>query len=727
MKRFSRFAAFACVALAIASFVTATFLARRGDSRPALVDLVWFEPDRPAEQAPPDFAALGLIPGDRLRILPSSTSGQASLSDAIEQSFADVAAQRVWVCRSERDVPQLASFPQGVSFFVIPWVRESRPGWEFRRVVLPSVIREGRPFLLRWEGASLEPCRGKVRVWLGEEVLGQKEFALPGGKIEESLSLLAAKAGVQQLRLEALEGIAAGRPREIAARVEILPRPAFSLLGNENAVSRLLESQGFVKAPVGAQLGESDLLLVAKPLSGEESESVEEFLRAGGGAIVFGSESWSEATAMTASWLPGRIAARAASAGLDRRTSASSAPAEKNPTPGKSPVPAGEVNAPIRETRQAGVLALMLVLDKSGSMAGEKLDRTLEAALETAKTLAPGDWLGLYVFDREVAEIVPLSPLGDLADLRRKVESIDAGGGTRIFPALQRAAEALQHAPAAIRHLILLTDGATEDKVAKDAPYFEFMSEQARRGLTLTTVGIRGGDYDAEFLSNLAVWGRGRFYPVDPERIPQIFTLEAKRVKTQGNLPQPQPDREESFVVSSKDPHPALQGIDWQKPAPAPPLLDLKDMQPWPWSSVALLGGGRPLLAMGHVGQGRVALWASAGEGDAVSGFLADTRARQFWVQLAEYLRRRRGEENLVWHEEGADLTHRLRSQEETLREVAAMATRCGGRLVDSLDRFRQSFSRESRNAPHPATPWVAAMGAVFSLLGMILFAKGES
>ncbi len=184
--------------------------------------------------------------------------------------------------------------------------------------------------------------------------------------------------------------------------------------------------------------------------------------------------------------------------------------------------------------------ALVIVLDRSGSMgapvAGSQYSQqevANEAAVQAISTLYPQDLVGVVAFDDNAKWIVgssnQLAPNTQPAQIASQVRSIQAGGGTNIFSGLEQAYYALAKLgpqDAAVKHVILLTDGQSQD-----GAYFEVIGKMAQAGITLTTVGV-GDGMNNTLLQQLAAMGGGTFYPVaDPLKLPQIFIKEARLVR----------------------------------------------------------------------------------------------------------------------------------------------------------------------------------------------------
>ncbi|AIY06003.1 hypothetical protein Plano_2038 [Planococcus sp. PAMC 21323] len=167
-------------------------------------------------------------------------------------------------------------------------------------------------------------------------------------------------------------------------------------------------------------------------------------------------------------------------------------------------------------------LGLMIVMDRSGSMMGMKMELAKEAAARSVELLRPDDTLGVIAFDDQPWEILPTGKVDDPKKAADKILSITPGGGTEIYRSLEQAYTELEDLELQRKHIILLTDGQS----STSSDYDTLIENGKDHNITLSTVSI-GQDADRNLLEQLAGTGSGRFYDVtDATTIPAILSRE---------------------------------------------------------------------------------------------------------------------------------------------------------------------------------------------------------
>lgn len=180
----------------------------------------------------------------------------------------------------------------------------------------------------------------------------------------------------------------------------------------------------------------------------------------------------------------------------------------------------------IKGKKEIPSLGLSIVLDKSGSMEGDKIALAREAAARSIELLRERDTLGVIAFDSTPWQIIDTKPINNKEEAIKKVRSITASGGTDIFTPTSQAYSQLMPLELKRKHIILLTDGQS----AATMNYPEMIVNGKEKGVTLSTVAI-GSGADSILLNEMATLGDGRFYQVnDASSIPSILSRETAMI-----------------------------------------------------------------------------------------------------------------------------------------------------------------------------------------------------
>ena len=265
-------------------------------------------------------------------------------------------------------------------------------------------------------------------------------------------------------------------------------------------------------------------------------------------------------------------------------------------------------------------LAMVLVIDKSGSMGGIKIELAKEAARSTVELLGPRDKIGVIAFDGSPFWITEMHDASDKAFISNQVGTINASGGTNLYPALQQAYFALTETTAKLKHVIVLSDGHSTP-----GDWYGIANSMHSERITISTVGI-GSGADMNMLGDLAKWGGGReYFTQDPYNVPQIFAKETVTASKSAIIDHP-------FIPQRIKPTQVLSGIDLDL---APFLLGYVATLPRPTAEIFLVSDrGDPVMASWQYGLGKVVAFTSDAKARWASDWLEWPGYGKFWTQL---------------------------------------------------------------------------------------------
>ncbi len=150
--------------------------------------------------------------------------------------------------------------------------------------------------------------------------------------------------------------------------------------------------------------------------------------------------------------------------------------------------------------------AVVLIIDKSSSMEGRKIELARLAAIGVVDNLRPVDLVGVLIFDNSFQWAVPIRRAEDKAMIKRLIAGIVPDGGTQIAPALAEAYRRVLPARSTFKHIVLLTDGISEEGDSLD-----LSKEAAAQHVTISTVGL-GQDVNRAYLEKVATMANGKSY-----------------------------------------------------------------------------------------------------------------------------------------------------------------------------------------------------------------------
>ncbi|HSD88384.1 MAG TPA: VWA domain-containing protein [Kofleriaceae bacterium] len=272
-------------------------------------------------------------------------------------------------------------------------------------------------------------------------------------------------------------------------------------------------------------------------------------------------------------------------------------------------------------------IALVLVIDRSGSMQGPKLEAAKESARVTAEVLSPNDYIAVVAFDSEAQIYVRPTRASNRMRISNDISRLQSGGGTNIYPGLKEAFEMLQGINAKVKHVILLSDGeAPTDGLA------ELVGDMRSARITVSAVGVQGADRN--MLSMIADTGEGRLYMVeDIGSLPKIFMKETQEAQKSQLV-------EDLIHVRVAKKVEAIEGTNVEN---APPLHGYVTTKPKPTSETILISDlGEPILARWRYGAGTSVAWTSDVKNRWSVDWIRWGGYPKFWAQVVRSSMRRK-------------------------------------------------------------------------------------
>ncbi|MBR0237166.1 MAG: VWA domain-containing protein [Thermoguttaceae bacterium] len=283
-----------------------------------------------------------------------------------------------------------------------------------------------------------------------------------------------------------------------------------------------------------------------------------------------------------------------------------------------------------KQPRQS--LALVLVLDRSESMIeGNAIELSKEAARRALEVLDPTDELGILTYEDNYEWNVPLTQVSDKDAITAKIDAIKAQGRTNLYPALNRACQALDESFSDLKHIIVLTDG-----VSQPGDFEDLAKQIASKGITMSTVAV-GEEADPKILSDLARRCKGSTYICkNPEELPAIFTLETASAAKIGIV-----ERTTKLQTAS-----SLSTLGKFDAGKSPSLLGYVQTQAKPdatvvYSAPAINGVSDPILSWRrYQSKGVIVAFTSDVESRWSRAWLRWNGFGPFWSRLVNFVRR---------------------------------------------------------------------------------------
>jgi len=171
---------------------------------------------------------------------------------------------------------------------------------------------------------------------------------------------------------------------------------------------------------------------------------------------------------------------------------------------------------------------LALVLDRSGSMAGEKIEQARNAASLALDYLTSQDIFSIIAYSTSVEVLLPSGPLADKNQARHIIQGLQAHGSTALYAGVSQGGEEVRKflRQDRVNRVILLSDGLANVGPQTPEALTELGRELAQDGITVTTLGL-GLGYNEDLMAKLAYISDGNHaFIQEPAALIKIFNAE---------------------------------------------------------------------------------------------------------------------------------------------------------------------------------------------------------
>ncbi len=178
-------------------------------------------------------------------------------------------------------------------------------------------------------------------------------------------------------------------------------------------------------------------------------------------------------------------------------------------------------------------VAFAVVVDSSGSMAGDKIEHARSAASALIERLTPGDVVSLISYDRSATVHIASAEVGsDRSALIRAVEGLRPRGNTCMSCGMERAFELLDRAPSGfVRRVVVLSDGQANSGVTDTSALAAMAARASDTQVVTSTVGL-GQDYNELLMTAVATSGTGQYYFLpDAQAVTSILDRELRTLE----------------------------------------------------------------------------------------------------------------------------------------------------------------------------------------------------
>jgi Ca-activated chloride channel homolog len=321
--------------------------------------------------------------------------------------------------------------------------------------------------------------------------------------------------------------------------------------------------------------------------------------------------------------------------------------------------------AKLARPRNPEGICVALIIDKSSSMEGRKIELARLSASGVVDHLHEKDTIGVLIFDNSYQWAVPMRKAVDKQSIKRLISGITPDGGTQIAPALSEAYRKVQRTNSAYKHIVLLTDGISEEGDSLD-----LSKEALAHQVTISTVGL-GQDVNRSYLEKIAASSGGKSYFLNnPQGLEQILLKDVEDYTGSTAVEKP-------LLPIVKQKAEILDGIDMEH---APPLKGYARFEAKPGADTLLMIDPEkrdPLYVSWQYGLGRAAVWSSDAKSRWADAWMTWAGFDRFWTNVSRDLLSHRNDTTASAEFDAANgdliVTYRLADGVEEPRQIPAV------------------------------------------------------
>lgn len=287
---------------------------------------------------------------------------------------------------------------------------------------------------------------------------------------------------------------------------------------------------------------------------------------------------------------------------------------------------------PVQVVEYRPPMAVMLVIDCSGSMSGTPLEAAVDGALECLGSLGDSDFCGVTGFSDDSTEVISVLPMSQREKIRasitalRDIEFVDSGG-TLFAGAIERSGRALAPIPTERKHIILITDGEAADSLdGSSNSYGKFIDRNYENdNITMSIITVRSST-DKDIKSKMqaaADRGHGNYYDIKTSEVSMISTYMRQDLAA---IDIPEVDESKEFSPKIKDASSVLVGVDSGTVIPA--LKGYYGTRIKEGATVPLTHEYVPIYASWQFGNGKVGSFMSTLDNGWAAKFVSDSVGR---------------------------------------------------------------------------------------------------